>query len=75
MRLYVAVADDDWFRLHAAKQEVEGVNFRKPSSGATLQAFSIATVSDEGGFFYQFRPAAFAPGVGDVRRRQWCPLA
>src|SRR3954464_11233505 len=31
MRLYIAVTDNDWFGLHAAKAELEEVNFWRPS--------------------------------------------
>ena len=32
MKLYVGITDYDWFKLHAAKQSVDEVNFWKPSS-------------------------------------------
>ena len=37
-RLFVAVTDYDWFRLHASKEHVDEVNFWRPSSSATFKA-------------------------------------
>ena len=37
MNLYVAVTDNDWFALHAAKTDVEEVNFWRPSPEATFK--------------------------------------
>ncbi len=38
MLLYVAVADNNWFALHASKAGVEEVNFWRPSPDATFKA-------------------------------------
>lgn len=40
MRLFVAVTDNDWFRLHASKETVEEVNFWRPLSDANFKALS-----------------------------------
>jgi putative restriction endonuclease len=37
MRLFVAVTDNDWFALHAARTDVEEVNFWRPSPEATFK--------------------------------------
>jgi putative restriction endonuclease len=37
MHVYVAVTDNDWFALHAAKTDVEEVNFWRPSPEATFK--------------------------------------
>lgn len=41
MRLFVAVTDYDWSRLHAAKPNIEEVNFWRPSPNATFKALSV----------------------------------
>jgi putative restriction endonuclease len=67
MRLFVAVTDYDWFRLHAEKQNVEEVNFWRPSPTATFKALSIGepllfklhsprNFIAGGGFFTKFTP-------------------
>jgi len=38
MRLFVAVTDYEWFRLHASKPGVEEVNFWRPSPRVTFKA-------------------------------------
>jgi putative restriction endonuclease len=38
MRIFVAVTDNDWFALHASANDVEEVNFWRPSSEATFKA-------------------------------------
>jgi putative restriction endonuclease len=65
MRLYVAVTDNDWFGLHAAKPLVEEVNFWRPSSNDKFKALQPGEIllfklhSPEnyiagGGFFTRF---------------------
>jgi putative restriction endonuclease len=65
MRLYVAVTDNDWFALHAAKTDVEEVNFWRPSPEAGFSAlqpgelllFKLKSPNDAiagGGFFTRF---------------------
>jgi putative restriction endonuclease len=41
MRLFVAVTDYDWFRLHAARPNIEEVNFWRPSPKATFKALYV----------------------------------
>jgi putative restriction endonuclease len=38
MRLFVAVTDNDWFALHASRDNVDEVNFWRPSSDASFKA-------------------------------------
>jgi hypothetical protein len=38
MRIFVAVADNDWFALLASRDHVEEVNFWRPSPGAGFKA-------------------------------------
>lgn len=40
MRLFVAVTDNEWFRLHASKEKVEEVNFWRPLSEANFKALA-----------------------------------
>ena len=40
MRLFVAVTDNEWFRLHASKETVEEVNFWRPLSEANFKALA-----------------------------------
>lgn len=65
MRVYVAVTDNDWFALHAAKTDVEEVNFWRPSPEAgfkvlqpgELLLFKLKSPNDAiagGGFFTRF---------------------
>ncbi len=67
MRLFVAVTDHDWFKLHASKTAVEEVNFWKPSPEATFKAlqpgelllFKLHSPDNfiaGGGFFTRFLP-------------------
>jgi hypothetical protein len=37
MRLFVAVTDNDWFKLHASKTAVEEVNFWRPSPNVSFK--------------------------------------
>ena len=37
MRLYVAVTDNDWFALHTSKNQVDEVNFWRPSAGNSFK--------------------------------------
>src|SRR5205823_13108985 len=41
MTFFVAITDYDWFQLHAAKPNVEEVNFWRPSSDASFKALHI----------------------------------
>jgi len=63
MRLFVAVTDYDWFRLHAEKQNVEEVNFWRPSPTATFKALSIG----EPLLFKLHSPATSSLAVGSSR--------
>src|SRR5271170_1433439 len=38
MRLFVAVTDSDWFALHTSRQQVDEVNFWRPSPEASFKA-------------------------------------
>ena len=65
MRLYVAVTDYEWYRLHASKTVLEEVNFWRPSPDAGFKALSLGepllfklhspdNYLVGGGFFTQF---------------------
>jgi hypothetical protein len=41
MNFFVAITDYDWFQLHAAKTNVDEVNFWRPSSGASFKALQM----------------------------------
>ncbi len=70
MRLYVAVTDYDWFGVHAAKQEVEEVNFWKPSPDANFRALSIG----EPVLFKLHAPRNFIAGGGFFTKFVRLPL-
>ena len=84
MRLFVAVTDNDWFKLHASKSDVAEVNFWRPSPTATfvaLERIAPVQVSLAGQLHYGRRvlhalpPATNQPGVGDVPGRKRSPVA
>src|SRR5215471_18010793 len=65
MRVYVAVTDNDWFALLAAKPNIAEVNFWRPSPDATFKAlqpselllFKLKSPNNAiagGGFFTRF---------------------
>lgn len=70
MRLFVAVTDYDWFRLHAAKPAVEEVNFWKPSPTASFKALSIG----EPLLFKLHAPRNFIAGGGFFTKFVHLPL-
>lgn len=70
MRLFVAVTDYDWFRLHAAKPRVEEANFWKPSPTATFRALSIG----EPLLFKLHSPRNFIAGGGFFTKFVHLPL-
>ncbi len=70
MRLFVAVTDYDWFRLHAAKSNVEEVNFWRPSPTASFKALSIG----EPLLFKLHSPRNFIAGGGFFTKFVHLPL-
>ena len=70
MRLFVAVTDYDWFRLHAAKPTVEEVNFWKPSPTAGFKALSMG----EPLLFKLHSPRNFIAGGGFFTKFVHLPL-
>jgi putative restriction endonuclease len=65
MRLFVGLTDYDWFQFHASRQNVEEINFWRPSSEVTFKALlpgelflfklhAPRNVIAGGGFFVRF---------------------
>src|SRR4051794_38979696 len=70
MRLFVAVTDYDWFRLHAAKPIIEEVNFWKPSAEANFKALAVG----EPLLFKLHSPRNFIAGGGFFTKFVRLPL-
>lgn len=70
MRLYVAVTDKDWFALHAAKPEVDEVNFWRPSADATFRALQAGELL----LFKLHAPDNFIVGGGFFTRFLQLPV-
>jgi putative restriction endonuclease len=70
MRLFVAVTDNDWFTFHAAKVQVEEVNFWRPSPDATFKALQLG----EPLLFKLHSPANFIAGGGFFTRFLQLPV-
>lgn len=70
MRIYVAVTDEDWFVLHASKEQVEEVNFWRPSPDATFKALQPAELL----LFKLHAPNNFIAGGGFFTRFLQLPI-
>jgi len=70
MRLYVAVTDNDWLALHAAKPVVEEVNFWRPSPTANFKALSPGELL----LFKLHAPENFIAGGGFFTRFLRLPI-
>jgi putative restriction endonuclease len=71
MNFYVGVTDYDWFRLHAAKHDVQEVNFWRPSPDATFKALQT-------GEMYLFKlhsPRNYIVGGGFFARFVQLPIS
>jgi hypothetical protein len=71
MRLFVAVTDYDWFQLHAAKPNVDEVNFWRPSPKAGFKALSMG----EPLLFKLHSPRNFIVGGGFFTKFVRLPLS
>jgi putative restriction endonuclease len=70
MRIFVAVTDKDWFSLHAASQNVEEVNFWRPSSEASFKALQAGELL----LFKLHAPDNFIAGGGFFTRFLQLPV-
>jgi putative restriction endonuclease len=71
VRLFVAVTDYDWFRVHATQSAVEEVNFWQPSPDSTFKALS----SGEPLLFKLHSPRNFIVGGGFFAKFVQLPLS
>lgn len=70
MRIYVAVTDEDWFALHASKDQIEEVNFWRPSPDASFKALQPAELF----LFKLHAPNNFIAGGGFFTRFLQLPI-
>jgi len=71
MRLFVAVTDNDWFRLHASLNRVDEVNFWRPSSEAGFKALQPGELL----LFKLHAPMSFIAGGGFFVRFHQLPVS
>jgi putative restriction endonuclease len=71
MRLFVAVTDYDWFKVHAAKSIVEEVNFWQPSAESAFKAL----LPGEPLLFKLHSPRNFISGGGFFAKFLQLPLS
>lgn len=70
MRLYVAVTNNDWFALHASKNQVDEVNFWRPSAGTNFKVLQPGELL----LFKLHAPENFLVGGGFFTRFLNLPL-
>jgi putative restriction endonuclease len=77
VNFFIGVTDYEWFQLHAAKQNVEEVNFWRPSPDkpfkvlqpGELLLFKLHSPRNRiaGSLLHEVPPASNFPGVGRLR--------
>jgi putative restriction endonuclease len=70
MNLFVAVTDNDWFALHSSRENVEEVNFWRPSPDATFKALQPGELL----LFKLHAPQNFIAGGGFFTRFLQLPV-
>src|SRR5580692_423122 len=71
MRIYIGVTDFDWWSLHATRDQVDEVNFWKPSGNTRFSALSPGELF----LFKLHSPRNFIAGGGFFTKFTFLPIS